>query len=210
MPLDPTSFTSTRMLCSLASSSPSARLTRADPGARREFLAIAVTDASPLSYWAHRGFVGRKKASGTGVSRLRYASDPFEIPHTDGFTTRFQVICKIVGDATQTTTIAQHNPHNYLPSCGDGTDDPHSAVNFIRCLTTEYTEEDPLITEGDALIIGCEFDRYGKINLERGTVISVVKNNHTGLLGSLIAGRVISRTTTCAEETASSLEELFY
>ena len=187
MSLDKSYFTRGRSRLELRNSSPSKRIDIGTPGETRKFLAVAHLDAVPLDPDQQRALYQGSTTPWTAevesTTRIEYTT----------------VVCKIIGNVLgQGFLSPQNNAHNYLPKCGADQLD-HLLVNCIH--SSPGYNGDSYITEGDKLIIRCEYDRYGRLNLKTGTVVKIKRK--WGVYG-------LGRGVRCYEaEHREHLEELF-
>ena len=173
MTFDITSFTMPHMLMELWGSTPSARLTRGDPGEVREFLARALIDSVPMSDKAYQALLGKDPAI-----------EAFDINrdatwHADA-TARYRVFCSIEGSSNGSKFAqVQQNIHSFLPRCTDEKSRPALSTLYAHCFTKKdfTTSEDTYVAEGDVIRISCMFDSKGKIVLTKCDIEDIVKKS---------------------------------
>ena len=153
MTFDATSFTMPHMLLELLGSTPSARLTRGDPGEVREFLAVAVIDSVPMSAKAYNALLGKDPAfqafdldsSATWVADI---------------SARYRVYCSIKGtsDGSKFAQL-QQNVHNFIPHCADEKSLQALSTLYAHCFTKKHFtgNQDTYVAQGDVLRISCMF-----------------------------------------------------
>ena len=165
MTFDPTSFTMPHMLLELWGSSPASRLTRGEPGERREFIARAMIDAVPMSDLAYDALIG---SPGEGDAAM-WAADK---------SARYRVYCQILRTAAGSKfESTQQNVHSFLPACIEKKEGAGLIGFYANC----YTKKDFTISEGtyvvknDLVKISCGFDPHGKIILTKCDVEDIWK-----------------------------------
>lgn len=173
MTFDATSFTMPHMLLELLGSTPSARLTRGDPGEVREFLAVAVIDSVPMSAKAYNALLGKDPAfqafdldsSATWVADI---------------SARYRVYCSIKGtsDGSKFAQL-QQNVHNFIPHCADEKSLQALSTLYAHCFTKKHFtgNQDTYVAQGDVLRISCMFDSQGKIILTKCDIEDIVKKS---------------------------------
>jgi len=162
---DPTSFTMPHMLLEMWGSTPSARLTRGDPGEIREFIARAMIDAVPMSDLAYSALL---ENPGGGDAAMWTADK----------TARYRVYCQILtAPADQKFEPTQQNVHSFLPRCYDEKSLAALSTLYAHCFTKKdfTTSQDAYVTEGDIVRISCMFDSRGKIVLTKCDIEDIVK-----------------------------------
>ena len=191
MTFDITSFTMPHMLLELLGSTPSARLTRGDPGEVREFLAVAVIDSVPMSEKAYNQILGKDPEG----ARLGY--DPFATWLSDR-SARYRVYCSIEGtsDGSKFAQL-QQNVHSFIPRCADEKSLQALSTLYAHCFTKKHFtgNQDTYVAQGDVLRISCMFDSKGKIMLTKCDIEDIVKKSSS-----------VDRTL-CS--IASSIKDLF-
>ena len=183
--LDPTSFTTLSSLMGLASSSPNRTLLRGRVGQTKEFTAVVATDAVHMNKTIRNMLDGNFRAiqdetersaattadaATSGDERLEFrAATMVEYGKKEGV---WMCTAMIVGNQAGSPLQAVNNSHNYLPSCTD----KNAAHMLIKVMIPAESVENlgMLPTEGDKIRITSEYDRYGRLNLERGVYLGMV------------------------------------
>ena len=159
--LDPTSFTTPHMLMEMLHTPGNILIQRGDPGEVRVYTAIATTDAVTISTDA------LKKLIKGNLSTEEHS------------VARWQVMCKIVGNAQGISLTGAEIAHNFLPLSGEGITEEIRAGLISGTLIRGITGKDFAITKATPILedyrikISVTFDQEGFIDLSLGEILSV-------------------------------------
>jgi len=161
MPFDITSFTMPHMLLEMASAPGNFLIKRGDPGEVREYTAVATTDAVPIS------------------NEVLMKLLKSELTAADSRSSRWQVMCKIIGNAQGIPFKATESGHAFVPLFGKGITEIIRAALIkgvlVRCMTSKdfSLSADVPVLIGDKVKISVTFNRAGEIDLSSGELLSV-------------------------------------
>lgn len=169
--LDRNFLTTAREKLSLWGAPKHQTLTRAQPGEVREFTAIALTDAIPLSSLKLEEYANEGVTTTSGSI-------------ADSDLSRYSLKAKIVGDANGNEFVdLANNPHNLLvdPCALGQTADVNKSLQLIKQYTTYITATDfnesggNHIRRNDRIKVRMIWDPEGRIIMERGDLVALVE-----------------------------------
>ena len=179
--MDRSQFTTARSLVGLLATPKNKLIVTGQPGEIREFIAVALTDGVPLSKELY----------------LRYAKDPNSLASVSAGSTRYVLKAKIVADARGATLGIGTNPHHFLldPCKLGSAADVNTTMRVVKLYTTYVSGANfnqsggNQIRTGDKIRVAMVFNRYGKLSLEQGEILSLVFTSENN---SLLADECIN------------------
>lgn len=188
---DRSQFTTPRALIGLMVADKFDKLPSTTTGEIRQFTAVALTDAVPLSR----------------DQMLRYAKDPAGAA-TGEVISRFILKAMIIGDANGAEIPPEQNPHRYLLNpCNMNTSaDPNLVLRITKLYTTYVSSKDFNVSDGDAItikrndriLVTMTVDSRGNIVLDRGELTALLERaqDNKSLLNNCDALTGLFNTTT--------------
>jgi hypothetical protein len=188
---DRSQFTTPRALIELMLADKFDKLPSTTTGEIRQFTAVALTDAVPLSR----------------DQMLRYAKDPAGAA-TGEVISRFILKAMIIGDADGAEIPPEQNPHRYLLNpCNMSTSvDPNLVLRITKLYTTYVSSKDFNVSDGDAItikrndriLVTMTVDSRGNIVLDRGELTALLERaqDNKSLLNNCDALTGLFNTTT--------------